>query len=130
MLKQEEIDILKSIWKKDAENFMTCPKCGSSLTIVQLGPRVKPGVDRILYETVVECSRCSFNIKTSSFTVYGAVKDFDDETIEIASWSSTGSREVYTFNHHLDKNLLKELKSSGELVEFLIVNGYAIVVIG
>jgi len=69
-------------------------------------------------------------MRVNSYTLYGAVKDYDDKTIEISSWSETGSREINRFYHVLDENLLRKLKESGDLVEFLIVNDIVLLVIG
>ena len=130
MLEQEEIDVLKDIWNRDNKRFMICPKCGGSLTIVQLQPVTKPGTSSVLYQTVIECDSCPFDIKVESCTIFGAVKSFDDQMVEIGSWSSTGSRTTSTYRHSLDPKLLRELQSSGELVEFLIVDDCVVVVIG
>ena len=130
MLEQDEIDVLKDIWNRDNKGLMICPKCSGSLTIVQLQPVTKPGATSVLYQTVVECDSCPFNIKVESCTIFGAVKSFDDQMVEIGSWSSTGSRTTSTYQHSLDPKLLRELQSSGELVEFLIVDDRVVVVIG
>ena len=130
MLEQKEIDALKDIWNRDNKRFMVCPVCGGSLTIVQLSPVYKSGRTMVYYKTVIECDSCSFNIKVESCIVYGAVKSFNDDEVEISSWSSTGSRTTQVYKHSLDRKLLEELKSTGELVEFLIVDDQVVVVIG
>ncbi len=130
MLGQEEINVLRDIWNRDNKRFMVCPKCGGSLTVVQLGPKYKPNSYYTPYETVIECDSCDFKMKVESFTIFGAVRDFDDDVVEISSWSPTGNRIVSSYKNVLDKNLLQKLKESGELVEFLIVDDYAVVVIG
>jgi hypothetical protein len=58
------------------------------------------------------------------------VKNFDLKYIEIASWSPSGSRVISRYEHILDYDLLKKLKNSSELKEFLIVNKQVIQVIG
>ncbi|HEC81429.1 MAG TPA: hypothetical protein ENI42_03260 [Thermoplasmatales archaeon] len=130
MLEQKEIDVLRDIWNKDNKRFMVCPRCGGSLTVIQLNPVYKPGRTVVYYKTVIECDKCSFNIRVESCTVYGAVRSFNDEEVEISSWSSTGSRTTSVFRHSLDRKLLEELRSTGELVEFLIVDDQVVVVIG
>jgi hypothetical protein len=82
------------------------------------------------YRTVIECDSCDFKLETESFTVLGSVKDFDAEYVEIGSWSPSGSRVLSKHKHLLSYDLLRDLKKSGELVEFLIVNNQVIQVIG
>ena len=67
---------------------------------------------------------------TESFTILGSVKDFDADHVEIGSWSPSGSRVLSKYKHLLNFDLLKKLKKSTELVEFLIVDKQAIQVIG
>lgn len=128
MLESKKIDLLRDILSRSKEDFMVCPKCGAHITIVHLPPRY--GSHGPVYDTYLECSKCDFKMRVNSYTLYGAVKDYDDKTIEISSWSETGSREINRFYHVLDENLLKKLKESGDLVEFLIVNDIVLLVIG
>ncbi|HEB37468.1 MAG TPA: hypothetical protein ENI14_02260 [Thermoplasmatales archaeon] len=128
MLENKKIDLLKDILGKGREELMVCPKCGAHVTIVQLPPRYGPY--GVVYDTYLECSKCNFRMKVNSYTLYGAVRDYDEKTIEISSWSDMGSREVNRFYHALDESLLKKLKESGDLVEFLIVNDVVLLVVG
>ena len=82
------------------------------------------------YRTVIECTTCSFQLTTESFTILGSVKDFDSHQVEIASWSPSGSRVISKYDHILNFDLLKDLKKTEELVEFLILNNHAVQVIG
>ena len=82
------------------------------------------------YDTVIECTSCDFKIRAESFSILGSVKNFDLKNVEIASWSPSGSRVLSTYEHILDYDLLKKLKESAELKEFLIVNKQVIQVIG
>ena len=52
------------------------------------------------------------------------------EHVTIASWSPSGSRVVSRYEHVLSYELLKKLKNSAELKEFLVVNNQVIQVIG
>ena len=63
-------------------------------------------------------------------TILGSVKDFDLKEVEIGSWSPTGSRVLSRYEHVLDYDLLKKLKDTGELTEFLVVNKQVVHVIG
>ena len=126
---KKNMDILKTIWNK-TESSMICPQCKSSLTMVQIEPINDPDSPYTQYKTIIECSSCSFKLTTESFTILGSVRQFDAHTLEIASWTPSGSRDVSTYEHNLHYDLLQQLKKSGELVEFLIVNKQVIQVIG
>lgn len=82
------------------------------------------------YDTIIECNKCNYKIRTESFTILGSVKNFDLKKIEIASWSPTGSRVISNYEHLLDYDQLKELKKSTELKEFLVVNNQVVQIIG
>jgi hypothetical protein len=98
--------------------------------MIQIEPISDTENPYVPYKTVIECVSCSFKLTTESFTILGSVKDFDSHHIEIASWSPSGSRVLSKYEHILSYNLLKELKKSAELVEFLIVNKQVVQVIG
>lgn len=121
--------ILANLWKKNSE-ILTCPQCSGTLTMIQLEPIMDMECDYTPYKTIIECSKCEFKLETESFTILGAVKDFDPEKVEIGSWTPSGSRSLAKYKHFLDFTLLQDLKKSGELVEFLIVNKQAVQVIG
>lgn len=127
---KKDVKILADIWDKTGKKNMICPQCGGSLTIVQVEPIYDAEEAYTPYKTVIECSSCSFKLETESFTILGSVKDFDAEYVEIGSWSPSGSRVLSRYKHLLSYDLLKELKNSGELVEFLIVNKQVIQIIG
>ena len=98
--------------------------------IVQVEPIHDAENAYIPYDTIIECTHCDFKIRAESFSILGSVKDFDLKHVEIASWSPSGSRVVSRYEHLLDYELLKKLKESAELEEFLIVNKQVIEVIG
>ncbi len=129
-MQYKNMEILGKLWDKTGEKNLICPQCGGSLTMVQLEPLMDMDSAYTPYRTVIECNSCEFKIETNSYTILGSIKDFDAESAEIGSWTPTGSRDLSTFKHHLDFNLLRDLKKSGELVEFLISNNQVIQVIG
>ena len=116
MNNKKNMEILANIWDKTDDRSLTCPQCGGSLTIVQMEPTLDVDDAYTPYKTIIECSSCSFKLET--------------ESVEIGSWTSSGSRDLSKYKHLLNYNLLKELKQSGELVEFLIVDKQVIQVIG
>jgi hypothetical protein len=124
------MDVLSGIWDNYKDGSMICPQCGQNLVIVQVEPINNYDDDYLPFDTVIECTSCSFNIRAESFTILGSVKDFDSHHLQIGSWSPSGSRVLSHYEHLLDYDLLKHLKESEELVEFLIVNKMAIEVIG
>ena len=126
---KKNMDVLKDIWDKTGGS-MICPQCKGILTMVQIEPISDTENPYVPYKTVIECASCSFKLTTESFTILGSIKDFDSHQIEIASWSPSGSRVLSKYEHILNYNLLQELKKSGELVEFLIVNKQVVQVIG
>lgn len=127
---KKDMEILAIIWGKNGEDQLLCPQCKHKMVIVQLEPTEDSDNAYFPYDTVIECTNCDFNIKAESFTILGCVKDFNLKFIEIASWSPSGSRVISRYEHILDYDLLKKLKESAELVEFLIVNDRVVQVIG
>ena len=127
---RKNIEILAGIWDKTGDKLMICPQCEGRLILVQVEPI--PDVENayIPYDTVIECTSCSFKIRAESFAILGSIKDFDVKHVEIGSWSPSGSRVLSRYEHILDYGLLKKLKESGALVEFLIVNKQVVQVIG
>jgi len=128
--KKEDMDILATIWDKTGKKTLICPKCESKMIIIQVEPIQDAENAYIPYDTIIECSSCDFKIRAESFSILGCVKDFDLKNIEIASWSPSGSRVISKYEHLLDFELLKKLKKSEELKEFLVVNKQVIQVIG
>jgi len=126
---KEEMKIVADLWDKTGKK-MICPQCKSEMIMVQLEPIQDAENAYVPYDTIIECTRCDFKVRVESFTILGSVKNFDLKNIEIASWSPSGSRVISNYEHVLDFDLLKDLKESGELKEFLIVNKRAIQVIG
>ncbi len=124
------MEILAKIWDKDDGNVLVCPQCKSKMIIVQVEPIQDVENAYIPYDTIIECTYCDFKIRAESFSILGSVKDFDLKNVEIASWSPSGSRVISHYEHILDYDLLKRLKESAELKEFLIVNKQVIQVIG
>lgn len=127
---KKDMEILAGIWDKTGDKSMKCPQCGGKMVLVQVEPIPDAENAYIPYDTIIECTSCDFKIKAESFTILGSVKDFDVKHVEIGSWSPSGSRVLSKYEHILDYELLKHLKESGELVEFLIVNKQVIQVIG
>lgn len=125
----KNMDVLKEIWDKTGGS-MICPQCKGTLTMVQIEPIADTENPYVPYKTVIECDSCSFRLTTESFTILGSVKTYDSHKIEIASWSPSGSRVLSKYEHILNYNLLRKLKNSGELVEFLVVNKQVVQVIG
>ncbi|MEM0492460.1 MAG: hypothetical protein QXS02_00660 [Candidatus Thermoplasmatota archaeon] len=123
-------EILSSIWHRKDHGVFTCPRCGSTLTIVQVEPIDDPDNAYTPYRTIIECTACPFSIETESYTILGSVKEYTPERINIGSWSPSGSRVLSQYKHQLDKDLLDNLKKTGDLVEFLIVNKEVVQVIG
>jgi len=127
---KKDISIVAGLWDKTGKRSMVCPQCGSKMIMVQLEPIYDAENAYVPYDTIIECTKCEFKIKTESFTILGSVKDFDVKNVEIGSWSPSGSRVLSKYEHILDYDVLKKLKESGELVEFLIVNNQVVQVIG
>ena len=127
---KKDMEILANIWDKTDNKSMICPQCKEKLVLIQVEPISDVENAYVPYKTIIECTSCSFKIETESFTILGSIKDFDATNIGIGSWSPSGSRVLSRYEHILDYDLLKELKNSGELVEFLIVNKQVIQVIG
>ena len=127
---KKNMDVIANLWDRTGENSMVCPKCGSKMIMIQLDPVQDYQNPYVAYDSIIECTKCEFEIKTESFTILGSVKSFDLKQIEIASWSPSGSRVISCYEHILDYNILKKLKESGELIEFLIVNKQVIQIIG
>jgi hypothetical protein len=127
---KRDMDILADVWDQSSNKSLTCPQCGHKMIIVQVEP-IQDAEDAYTpYDTVIECISCDFKISAESFSILGSVKNFDLKNVEIASWSPSGSRVISTYEHVLDYDLLKQLKETAELKEFLIVNKQVIQVIG
>ena len=126
---KNDVDIVTDLWSP-GDRSMRCPQCKGSLTMVLGEPIDDSDGMYIPYRTEIECTSCLFHITAESFTILGSIKDFDSHQVEIASWSPSGSRVISKYDHILSYDLLKDLKKSGELVEFLILNDHAVQVIG
>ena len=124
------MEILAGIWDRTGKRSLVCPQCSHKMIIVQVEPIPDAENAYIPYDTVIECYTCDFKIRAESFSILGSVKDFNLKHIEIACWSPSGSRVLSSYEHILDYELLKKLKESAELKEFLIVNKQVIQVIG
>ena len=126
---KKDTEILAGIWDKNGGSIK-CPQCGGKMVLMQMEPVHNTENPYIPYDTIIECTSCSFNVRAESFIILGSVKDFDLHHIEIGSWSPSGSRVLSSYEHVLNYDLLKNLKESGELVEFLIVNEHVVQVVG
>jgi hypothetical protein len=127
---KEHVNVLADMWDQTGEKNLICPQCKSSLIMIQVEPISDPDNAYVPYKTVIECTSCDFSLDAESFTILGGVKDYDAEFVEIGSWAPSGSRVLSRYKHYLSFDLLKELKKTAELVEFLIVNKQVIRVIG
>ena len=127
---KKDMEIVAHLWDKKKGNCMICPNCGEKMVLIQVNPIHDANNAYVPYDTVIECNSCSFKIRAESFTILGGVKSFDSHLLEIASWSPSGSRVISKYEHVLDYDLLKKLKESGELVEFLVVNNQVVQIIG
>jgi len=125
---KKDANIISEAWN-ESNQHMNCPKCGNDMIISQINPISGSDDDYISFDTIIECGFCSFKLRSESFRILGGVKDFDLKKISIGSWSNSGSRTSSNYEHVLDYNMLKQLKESGELVEFLIVNNHVVEII-
>jgi DNA-directed RNA polymerase subunit RPC12/RpoP len=126
---KNNVKLVASIWDNKTRS-MKCPKCGGEMVLIQVEQIEDHDNPYVPYDTIIECNSCNFKVRTESLTILGSIKDFDMRNIEIGSWSPSGSRVVSKYEHVLDYNVLKNLKKSGELVEFLVVNNQVVQVIG
>jgi Zn ribbon nucleic-acid-binding protein len=130
-MKYSQNNTLKNIsdlWKINKKGFK-CPNCKADLIIVQADAIQDWNNPYQSYDTIVECVYCSFQAQAVSYTILGSLNKYDINKITIEGWSPSGSRVETTLEHLLDYQLLKELKSSQDLVEFLIIDEHAIQVI-
>ena len=127
---KKNMDVIANLWDRTGENSMVCPKCGNKMIMIQLDPIQDYQNPYVAYDSIIECTKCEFEIRTESFTILGSVKSFDLKQIEIAGWGPSGSRVISCYEHVLDYNTLKKLKESGDLKEFLVVNKHVIQIIG
>lgn len=127
---KKHMDIVASLWDKTGNKTMQCPKCGHKMILIQIEPIQDAENAYVPYKSIIECTNCSYKIKAESFTILGSVKNFDLKNIEIGSWSPSGSRVISNYEHILDYDILKKLKKTGELAEFLVVNKQIVQVIG
>ena len=127
---KKNMEIISGLWDRSGKDSMNCPKCGAKMILIQLEPLQEAENAYVAYDSIIECTKCDNKIRAVSFTILGSVKNFDVKNIEIASWSPSGSRVISIYEHILDYDLLKKLKETGELAEFLIVNKQVIQVIG
>jgi hypothetical protein len=117
-----------NIWKNNKKGFK-CPNCNADLIVVQADLIQDWNNPYQSYDTIVECAYCSFQAHAVSYTILGSLKNYDINTVTINGWSPSGNRVETNVEHFLDYQLLKDLKSSEELVEFLIVDDHVIQVI-
>lgn len=126
---KKHMDVVAGLWDKSSKESMICPKCQSKMILIQTEPMYDAHNAYVPYDSIVECTKCNYQVRTESFTILGGVKDFNLKEVEIASWSPSGSRVISRYEHLLDFDLLKKIKKKGELVEFLIINNRVIQVI-
>ena len=128
--KATNLKMVSNLWKYSNNKGLKCPQCKSNLILFQVDPIEDWNNPYQTYETVIECTSCSFKTKSISYTILGSVKDYSVDRLKINGWSPSGSRVEAEFEHIIDYSLLKELKKSNELVEFLIVDDHVIQVVG
>jgi hypothetical protein len=121
--------IIAGIWDDSEENTMTCPQCGGDLIVTQVNPIDDWKNPFQSYDTTIECSHCPFQTRATSFTMLGNVRDFGVKNISIDSWSPSGSRVISEFEHLIDYSLLKNLKTTDEIVEFLVIDNQVVKII-
>jgi hypothetical protein len=124
------VKTLSDLWKYSDASGLKCPVCQKDLILIQAREIQDDLNPYQTYVTIIECMSCSYQIKTESFTILGAISDYTVDQITIHGWSPSGSRVKTTVEHIIDYQLLKQLKQSGKLVEFLIVDDHAVQVIG
>jgi len=127
---QHMVKTLSDLWKYSDATGLKCPVCQKDLLLIQVEEIQDYLNPYQTYDTVIECQSCSFQIRTESYTILGAISDYTVDQITIHGWSPSGSRVKITLEHILDYQLLKELLQSGDLVEFLVVDNHAVQVIG
>ena len=127
---KKNMEIISGLWDRSGKNSMKCPRCGAKMVLIQLEPLQEAENAYVAYDSIIECTKCDNTIRAESFTILGSVKNFDVKNIEIASWSPSGSRVISIYEHILDYDLLKKIKETGELAEFLVVNKQVVQVIG
>ena len=127
---KKDLEVVAGVWDKTGEKAMICPQCGKKMVLIQVEPIQDAENAYIPYDTIIECTSCDWKIRAESFTILGSIKTFDSHHVEIGSWSPSGSRVLSKYEHILNYDLLKKLKASGELVEFLVVNKQVVQVIG
>lgn len=127
---KKNMEVVAGLWDRSGNNSMKCPECKSKMIMIQVEPINDSNNPYVPYDSIIECTKCGYNIRAESFTILGSVKNFDLKNIEIASWGPSGSRVISNYEHVLDYEELKKLKGSAELKEFLVVNKQVIQVIG
>jgi len=127
---KKNMKVVAGLWDRQESESMKCPKCNSKMILIQTEPINDNLNPYVAYDSIIECTKCGYNISAESFTILGSVKNFDLKNIEIASWSPSGSRVISNYEHVLDYDDLKKLKDSEELKEFLVVNEQVIQIIG
>lgn len=127
--KQHALKTISDLWLHSSSKGLKCPRCKSNIVLVQAHEIQDWDNPYQAYDTIVECVSCSYRTQAVSYTILGSVRQYDLKQVTINGWSPSGSRVESTYEHILDYQLLKELKSSGELIEFLIVDDHVIEVI-
>jgi hypothetical protein len=127
---KKNMEVVSGLWDRSGKKSMQCPECSGKMVIVQLEPLHDSDNPYVPYDSIIECTHCDYKLRAESFTILGSVRNFDVKNIEIGSWSPSGSRVISIYEHILDYDLLKKLKESGELAEFLVVNKQVVQVIG
>ncbi len=121
--------MVRSLWDSVSQHSLTCPKCGGNLIVMQLDPVEDMYNPYVAYESVLECSNCSYQTKAKSFTILGSVQNFDVHHLTLSGWCPSGSRVESTYEHILDFDQIKQLKSTDELTEFLVVDDHIVQII-
>jgi len=127
---QHMVKTLSELWKYSDASGLKCPVCQKDLLLIQVEEIQDYLNPYQTYDTVIECHSCTYQIRTESYTILGAISDYSVDHITIHGWSPSGSRVKINLEHILDYQLLKELKQSADLVEFLVVDNHAVQVIG
>ena len=128
--KESGFESVSKLWTHSDSKGLKCPNCKGNLILVQVEPIEDWNNPYQSYNTIIECTSCPYQIKSISYTILGSVKDYSVDRVHINGWSPSGSRVEVELEHIIDYGLLKELKQSSELVEFLVVDDHVIQVVG
>ena len=62
---KKDTEILAGIWDKNGGGSMKCPQCGGKMVLIQMEPVHNTENPYIPYDTIIECTSCSFNVRVT-----------------------------------------------------------------